>query len=434
MRLQSWIKIAIPLPQWSEPAMICVGVVSTGMPFEHGGAELRALRHVQYIRRQTGFDALLIAWDQGEEETSALVLPEYVYPVRVKSSETKTGQLSILLHLGDLFIRLGWRMFSLRKRMDVVHIIFAFSWFNLLAVALAKWLGKPVVLEMTALETDDPLTLNRRAGHPEYQMFPHRPLKYRLFKMADIYISKSTPLSDAYRQSGLPKAKLYQIGSAVDQSMFRPLDNSEEKLALQRKLGLEAAETIIVYSGRLNEHKGLHWLMQAFQKLVPVYPAVKLLFVGAAMRMDEAYARALREAVVPMGLSERIVFTGRVDNVQEYLQASDIFAIPTEREGLSGSILEAMSCGLPVVASDIPEISLSQITNGVEGLLTPMGNVERLSEALIALVRDRELRQRLGAAARQRVLREFTPDVIGSKYMEIYKQLISSGHQHDSTN
>jgi len=279
-------------------------------------------------------------------------------------------------------------------------------------------------LEMTALGTDDPLTLNRRAGLPEHQAFPHQPLKYRLFKLADIYISKSNPLSDAYRQTGLSDERLYQIGSAVDQGIFHPLDNPKEKLALRRKLGLDASDTIIVYSGRLNEHKGLHWLVQAFHNLISIYPNSKLLFIGSAMRIDDAYARALRESVIPMGLSERVAFTGRVNNVHEYLQAADIFAIPTEREGLSSSILEAMSCGLPVVASDIPEISQSQITNGVEGLLTPVGDVERLSEALVSLVGARDMRRRLGQAARQRVLREFTPEIIGSRYLDLYKKLL----------
>ncbi len=149
------------------------------------------------------------------------------------------------------------------------------------------------------------------------------------------------------------------------------------------------------------------------------------MFVGGATRIDESYARELQESVFQMGLSERVLFTGRVNNVQEYLQVSDIFVLPTEREGLSGSILEAMSCGLSIVASDIPEISKSQITNGVEGLLTRVGDVSQLSEALAFLLKDRSLRLRLGQSARQRILHEFVPDVIGSKYMKLYRILVS---------
>ncbi len=201
--------------------------------------------------------------------------------------------------------------------------------------------------------------------------------------------------------------------------------NAQEREIIRRKLSLDAAETIILYTGRINEHKGLHWLVSAVRQLLPHYPGVKLLIVGPTTQSDQAYAQSLQEKVVQTGLSNSIRFVGRVANVYEYLQAADIFAIPTCREGFSGAILEAMSSKLPVVASDIPEIALSQIQNGTEGILVPVGDTEQLAQALETLIRNAELRSRLGNAARERVEREFTFQVIGSRYLRLYKSLLA---------
>jgi len=131
-----------------------------------------------------------------------------------------------------------------------------------------------------------------------------------------------------------------------------------------------------------------------------------------------------KDRISSRNLQHKIHFLDRVENVDEYLRAADIFVLPTKREGFSGAVLEAMATGLPIVTSDIPEISHSQITNGVEGILVPVGDVEKLTETIISLLGNRQQCARLGQAARMRVESEFTYDMIGSKYLKLYRHLL----------
>ncbi len=89
------------------------------------------------------------------------------------------------------------------------------------------------------------------------------------------------------------------------------------------------------------------------------------------------------------------------------------------------AILEAMSSGLAIVASDIPAIALSQIQHGIEGLLVPVKDTTRLAQALTELISNAAIRARLGQAARQRVLREFTLEIVDNQYIRLYKRLLN---------
>jgi glycosyltransferase involved in cell wall biosynthesis len=106
------------------------------------------------------------------------------------------------------------------------------------------------------------------------------------------------------------------------------------------------------------------------------------------------------------------------------MHAADIFVLPSSREGMSNALLEAMASGLAIVASDIPEITGSQITPRREGLLTPPGDEDAILQALQELVINIHLRCSLGKAARQRIEREFTYNVIDEQYIQVYKQVL----------
>jgi glycosyltransferase involved in cell wall biosynthesis len=411
---------------------ISICVLSMGMPFEHGGAELRAFRHVQYLNTLGRFSARLIAWDR---EKKKLLPREYlpnVYPVRLHFGQVDGGTRFIQLVqttflVGEIVIRLGWLMYRLRNEIDIIHAISAFSLFNLIPLAIAKIIKKPAIIEMCNIGVDDPLTLNKRIMDPKKQIFPHRPLKYSLFLQADAFVSKCRPISEAYQKAGLQTSRLFEIASAVDTELFCPPDNLEEKLQLRKKLGLKDNEFLLLFVGRIVPHKGLHWLLPAFRQIIERHPLCRLLILGSFFQYFDSYAQSIQTQITAMDLSQKVQFVGRVENVHEYLKVVDLFVLPTSHEGFSGAILEAMSSGLPIITSDIPEIAFSQIQNGTEGFLVPVGDTDRLVQALETLIQDSELRARLGQAARQRILRDFTFEEIGKQYMSLYKKLWRRG-------
>lgn len=404
-----------------------VCVVSTGMPFVHGGAELRALRHVGHLREKENIDAMLVAWDHGIVESRNGSLGAYVFPVSVWTQELTSGprMLRIFylgLHIFEIYLRLSWLFFWQRKRINVVHVIFAFSWFNLVAVSVARLFGFPVILEMVAFRTDDPLTLNRRAGQVEKQIFPHQPLKYHLFLQANAYVSKSHALTEAYKQAGLPLDKLQEIASGVNTEMFRPAIDEQEKMDFRDMLGLERDGLHTLYVGRIHPAKGLTELVAAFSQISDDFPQARLWIAGPVIGAQKDYALNLQEQIETLGLTEKVCMLDRVDNVNEYLRAVDLFVLPTKHEGFSGAILEAMASGLPILTSDIPEISQSQIQAGEEGMLVAVDDISALAAAFAKLMADADERRRLGQNALSRVKRDFTQDRIMTMYMALYQR------------
>jgi glycosyltransferase involved in cell wall biosynthesis len=108
------------------------------------------------------------------------------------------------------------------------------------------------------------------------------------------------------------------------------------------------------------------------------------------------------------------------------MRACDVFVLPSVREGLPIAVLEAMASGLAVIASDIPEIAGSQITDGEEGLLFPTGDVEALHSRMGELVRNQSTRQSLASAARLRAEQEFSTVVVDRQYLTLYHELLRS--------
>ncbi len=144
---------------------------------------------------------------------------------------------------------------------------------------------------------------------------------------------------------------------------------------------------------------------------------------GAAM--DEQYTEQLERQVQALGIPDRVRFLGPVADVVSLLHNSDIFALPTneQAEGCPVALLEAMACGLPCVATDVPG-SRDVIESGVNGLLTPAGDAERFAHALDSVVADPALRATLGSNARRRVEEHYHLGVEVARHEAIYHSLL----------
>jgi len=413
-------------------SLVRVCLVSDDLPPNCGGAPLRTFRHAHRLQTRQGVKSMLIALDRRENGAGLDPLPPYVHPVKLRfrdadaaRSPKRPGRL--LLHLGELVARLGGLFFRIRREFDLLHVINAASLFNLMTILFAKVLGKPVILEMVSLGADDPLKLNERSTRPEDQLFPHRPLKYSLFLQADAYVSKSNALSDAYRQAGLPSTKLFQIPSGVNAEQFKP-PTQPEKHDTRRRLGLHEDKIIILFVGLINERKGVLDLLKALREVVQLHSNVQLLLVGATLMADAAFLQAVQQYIAEWHLAERVHFVNKhVDNVADYMRASDIFCLPTKREGFSMVIIEAMASGLPVVASRLEGVTTGVIRSDREGKLVPEGDASKLADALIELIGAPTLRVRIGRAARERVLSEFTDEIVDAQYLQLYRRVLSNG-------
>jgi len=174
-------------------------------------------------------------------------------------------------------------------------------------------------------------------------------LRYRLLVRADAFVSMSSELTEEFRAGGVQPDKNHLIPQTVDVARFRPV-SPEQKAALRARLGLPPTDRLAIFTGRLVSYKGLPVLVRVWEDICRMHDNARIVVVGSggvdAFNCEEALHRSVDEH----GLAGHVLFTGARSNVEEYLQASDLFVFPTENEAFGISLIEAMACGLPVAA------------------------------------------------------------------------------------
>lgn len=205
------------------------------------------------------------------------------------------------------------------------------------------------------------------------------------------------------------------IVNAVDKPPPASIDHGRIG-ALRQSLGIASGAVVIGAIGRLVEQKGLHYLIRAFAQLTRSTHAVpQLVLLGdGPLRAD------LERLAHSQGVGELVKFAGFRSDVAELVHLFDIVAFSSHFEGLPMALLEAMAAARCVVGTDAPGI-LDAVTPEREALIVPRRDVSRLAEALRRAITDPAMRQRLGQAARQRFLRDFTVERMVSRYEAVYR-------------
>jgi glycosyltransferase involved in cell wall biosynthesis len=209
---------------------------------------------------------------------------------------------------------------------------------------------------------------------------------------------------------GVRAERLVAVPNGVDAEVYRP-PSSQEKQRLRAQLGLLENCPVVLFVGRLAQHKGIRDLLTAWSLLGEPAPAT-LAMVGSAATMD------------PISIPETdgVVVRPWTTNVSAYYQAADIFVLPSHVEGMSNAMLEAMACGLPVICTRVGAAE-SIIQQGQNGLLVPVGEPRELAAGLRALIADATMRRRLGDAAARTVQDRFSigrvADMLEAEYRRI---------------
>ena len=210
-----------------------------------------------------------------------------------------------------------------------------------------------------------------------------------------------------------PQAPVRVIYNGVDTDVFRPLS---EKQILRKQHGLPAEGVGFCTVSRLAESKGLRVLVEAFGELNSRHPATWLVIVG-----DGPLDLELRNWVKKKNLEDKVFISGYRPNneIVYWMCASDVFILASYAEGIPNVVLEAMACGLPVIATNvggIPEVAIEQET----AILIPPRQVLPLVEAMNIFVHDPELRRRMGIAGRERIKINFSWFQSATQLAQVY--------------
>ncbi|WP_153637442.1 glycosyltransferase [Marinobacter salsuginis] len=191
--------------------------------------------------------------------------------------------------------------------------------------------------------------------------------------------------------------------------------NDIEAQKVRDNLGIPKDAFVVGTVSRLDPVKNQSMMLRAFKEFSEKYPDSYLLMVG-----DGSDKEKLISLATELGISERTMFTGFINNPIHYLSAMDVFLLSSHTEGTSMTLLEAMSLEIPSVATQVggnPEI----IENGVTGILTEPDSSQSFAEALEKLCQDGPARKSMGKAAQQRFTERFSAKVMLHDYEAIYR-------------
>jgi glycosyltransferase involved in cell wall biosynthesis len=286
--------------------------------------------------------------------------------------------------------RAQWRAFRAllklfrAERPDMVHAHMPIS--GLLARIAARLAGVPrVAYTGHGFLFNQPGPLARRAASLAMEWLGGR--------LTDIYLTVSTEEAADARRLWLHR-RAEAAGNGRDPARFRP--DPEARLCIRAALGVPPERVVVVAVSRLVRHKGYPELLAAMRDV-----DAELWVVGERLASDRGEDMELHFAA--SGLGARLRRLGYREDVPAVLAAADIFVLPSHFEGLPMSVIEAMLCALPVVATDIRG-PREQVVAGQTGLLVPARRVTPLAAALRRLAEDASLRARMGAAGRARAL------------------------------
>jgi len=305
-----------------------------------------------------------------------------------------------------------WHLWRLRRSYKILHAHLLFG--PAFAAALAgRILQKHVIVKLGSSGPHGEIQVTRRR-------FRGRISLALLRRWVDAIIVLDKEMEAEALSIGFPAHRVYSMCNGIETSAFAPtLSREDAKAALGMK-----DKTLVLYVGRLVPQKSLTTLLEAMKLAVQSCPHLHLMLVGDGSRQE-----SLQALVGSLNIREFVTFAGKQTNVKPFLNAADIFTLPSEKEGMSNALLEAMTAGLACLATPVGASS-QMLNHGQCGLLLPVGDISAWGKALIDLGRDPNRRAELGKAAYQRVMTEYDFSVVGARYEAFYQNLMEQDPGH----
>jgi glycosyltransferase involved in cell wall biosynthesis len=258
--------------------------------------------------------------------------------------------------------------------------------------------------------------------HGAFIRYHRAPWRYRLLRrwVDELVTVSASGREELARLAGLPSSTIGVLPNGVDTDRFQP---APDKTAVRRELRLPESSLAVVTVARLAPEKDLETLLRAFAIVTRTHPTTELWVVGYGPEQQ-----CLQALTRELCLETRTHFLGLRDDVDKILRAADVFALSSLSEGLSVALIEAASCGLPIVATDVGG-NAEVVNPPAGGVLVKPRDPEALAAALVKLLSDEDLRRRMGGAARQHALAQFSVEQMVNRYISLYETALhtSSG-------
>lgn len=354
-----------------------------------GGAEQQALQLAEQLVRR-GVPVCILT-----RKFKGLASHEVVrgVPVYREISTLPWGKWFALTYLFSVL----WFLLKKRRSYDIIHCHLLQGFHSSAAILMKALFKKKVIIKVGAAGLLSDFIMIKKVLLGNWLL--------RRTLGADRVITVCSRSSAEALAAGFSPAQVEHIPNGVDIGRFKPAPAAGNRQT-------------ITFAGRLDYMKGVHILLEGFKQLREEMKNVQLTIIG-----DGPDRERLLNLAREKGISDAVNFCGEAAEIVPYLQKSSVFVLPSFSEGLSNVLLEAMACGLPVVATRVGG-TVDLIEDGVNGILIEPENSRQLYQALKKILQDEVLAKNLGAQARKTVEEKFSLGSVAGQYVSLYQTLV----------
>lgn len=392
--------------QFSRNRPIKVAYVLT--PIEFGGAErvsLLLLRNIDRLKYEIHIFALLRPWEKSNvfmRKIKGLDLKTTIIAVAKKPIQKGRDPFRIFHCVKVLFTKLALGKY------DIIHTNGYFA--DIISIIPAKILRIPLLATCHGYINDGS--------------------KLDLYNKIDIsalkYAKKIIVVSEEIKNKLCQKANLERKIKLINNAVEMVTDDNMNILrrSIRDQLSLSQKTLVIGYVGRLSKEKGVKYLIESGVLLSAAKIPYKILIIG-----DGPEKINLVNFAKHSGISENIVFLGFQEQPESYLPAFDLFVLPSLTEGTPMALLEAMSYGIPAIASDVGDVP-KIIKQNVNGILVPTMKPKQIYEAIIKLYKNRELGLKFAERGKIFIHNKFNVKSWISKIENEYNEIVENGEKY----
>lgn len=349
-----------------------------------GGGEQQVLGLIEYLSRQG--HACCLVCDPGGL-------------LRQRAEERRLATVGLAIR-SDLALRAAWGLRAILRwsAWDIVHL------HTRKAQTLALYLPRTRGFRVVA---------TRRMDYEVKRDWFHR----KLYQRVDGVVAVSCAVKDVLERAGVAPEKICVAHSGVEPMRFARFDDATVS-SIRRRGRVGAATRLIGGAGVLEARKGHDVLLRAVGLLREQGEDVACVLAG-----EGPLRRDLLELSRQLGIADRVQLLGFVEDMASFYRSLDLFVLPSNKEAMGNSLMEAMLCEVPVVASRVGG-SVEIVEEGESGILFPAGDSRALASAILELLRDPEQAGRLAVAGRQRTLSRFTIERMAEANERYYYELL----------
>jgi glycosyltransferase involved in cell wall biosynthesis len=311
----------------------------------------------------------------------------------------------IYIHVHGIFVNKVFK--SLESEIDLVHVHTPLPPLIKSSVPIITTVHTPMLTDNQYIKIRSIYSLFSKIS----ARFVSYPLEMKHIQASDVIMTVSKSIAQELREYHLNPDEVIIVGNGIDEKFFFP-----------KKRKSQNDKKYILFAGSMDREKGLFDLVDCGRYICSERSDISFILAGSGRDLNKLKRKA-RKA----GLQDRFKFLGQVekDQLVKLYQNATLFVLPSYHEGLPTVLLEAMSCGLPVIATDVRG-NRDVISDGENGILVPQRAPKKLAEAIRNLLDDEKTKKTLSENARKTIEEKYTWEAVSSKFLRCYESLVEA--------